>query len=53
VVERPPRHLDSISKAIIEELQQDGRRSYARIATTVGLSEAAVRQRVARLTEAG
>ncbi|MFL6026097.1 MAG: Lrp/AsnC family transcriptional regulator [Friedmanniella sp.] len=45
--------MDSISKAIIEELQQDGRRSYARIATTVGLSEAAVRQRVARLTDAG
>jgi Lrp/AsnC family transcriptional regulator for asnA, asnC and gidA len=45
--------LDSISKAIIEQLQSDGRRAYARIATSVGLSEAAVRQRVARLTEAG
>jgi Lrp/AsnC family transcriptional regulator for asnA, asnC and gidA len=45
--------LDSISKAIIEQLQSDGRRAYARIATAVGLSEAAVRQRVARLTEAG
>jgi Lrp/AsnC family transcriptional regulator, regulator for asnA, asnC and gidA len=45
--------LDSISKAIIEELQSDGRRAYARIAAAVGLSEAAVRQRVARLIEAG
>jgi Lrp/AsnC family transcriptional regulator, regulator for asnA, asnC and gidA len=45
--------LDSISKAIIEQLQSDGRRAYARIATAVGLSEAAVRQRVARLIEAG
>jgi Lrp/AsnC family transcriptional regulator, regulator for asnA, asnC and gidA len=45
--------LDSISKAIIEQLQADGRRAYARIATAVGLSEAAVRQRVARLIDAG
>ena len=45
--------LDSISKAIIEQLQSDGRRAYARIAIAVGLSEAAVRQRVARLIEAG
>jgi len=51
--ERGPVQLDAISKAIIEQLQQDGRRSYAKIATVVGLSEAAVRQRVARLTEAG
>lgn len=46
-------HLDTISKAIVEQLQADGRRSYAKIAAVVGLSEAAVRQRVARLTEAG
>ena len=45
--------LDPISKAIIEQLQGDGRRAYARIATAVGLSEAAVRQRVARLIDAG
>ena len=51
--ERGPTGLDSISKAIIEQLQTDGRRAYARIATAVGLSEAAVRQRVARLVEAG
>jgi Lrp/AsnC family transcriptional regulator for asnA, asnC and gidA len=45
--------LDPINKAIIEQLQQDGRRSYSALAKAVGLSEAAVRQRVQRLTEAG
>ena len=45
--------LDDISRAIIEQLQEDGRRSYARIASAVGLSEAAVRQRVQRLLDAG
>ena len=45
--------LDSVSKAIVEQLQQDGRRSYADIGKHVGLSEAAVRQRVQKLTESG
>lgn len=45
--------LDETSKAIIEQLQVDGRRSYAAIGKAVGLSEAAVRQRVQRLTDAG
>ncbi len=45
--------LDEVSKAIIEQLQQDGRRSYAAIGKVVGLSEAAVRQRVQRLIDAG
>ena len=45
--------LDEISKSIIEQLQADGRRSYAEIGKAVGLSEAAVRQRVQRLTESG
>jgi Lrp/AsnC family transcriptional regulator for asnA, asnC and gidA len=45
--------LDGVSRAIIEQLQEDGRRSYARIAGAVGLSEAAVRQRVQRLLDAG
>ena len=44
---------DDTAKAIIEQLQQDGRRSYATIATAVGLSEAAVRQRVRGLIAAG
>lgn len=45
--------LDEVSKAIVEQLQEDGRRSYAAIGEAVGLSEAAVRQRVQRLTESG
>jgi Lrp/AsnC family transcriptional regulator for asnA, asnC and gidA len=45
--------LDDVSKAIIEQLQQDGRRSYAAIGKVVGLSEAAVRQRVQRLVDSG
>lgn len=45
--------LDDVSKAIIEQLQQDGRRPYARIGEAVGLSEAAVRQRVQRMIEGG
>jgi Lrp/AsnC family transcriptional regulator for asnA, asnC and gidA len=45
--------LDEISKLIIEQLQVDGRQSYAAIGKAVGLSEAAVRQRVQRLQEAG
>ncbi|MHB1474545.1 MAG: Lrp/AsnC family transcriptional regulator [Dermatophilaceae bacterium] len=43
--------LDDVSKAIIEQLQTDGRRSYASIAKSVGLSEAAVRARVQRLLD--
>jgi Lrp/AsnC family transcriptional regulator, regulator for asnA, asnC and gidA len=49
----PAAPLDDLSKAIIEELQQDGRRSYTAIGTAVGLSEAAVRQRVQRMIDAG
>jgi Lrp/AsnC family transcriptional regulator, regulator for asnA, asnC and gidA len=45
--------LDDIGKAIVEQLQADGRRPYATIGKAVGLSEAAVRQRVARLQDAG
>mgnify|MGYP003609383971 FL=1 len=48
-----PVQLDEMSKAIIEKLQQDGRRSYAGIGKSVGLSEAAVRQRVQRLVDSG
>jgi len=48
-----PVQLDDVSKAIIEQLQSDGRRSYAEIGKAVGLSEAAVRQRVQKLTDSG
>ena len=45
--------LDELDKRIIEQLQQDGRRPYTQIAPAVGLSEAAVRQRVQRLIDSG
>ncbi|HEX2704902.1 MAG TPA: Lrp/AsnC family transcriptional regulator [Candidatus Lustribacter sp.] len=45
--------VDAVAKAIIEALQVDGRQSYAAIAAHVGLSEAAVRQRVQKLIDAG
>jgi Lrp/AsnC family transcriptional regulator for asnA, asnC and gidA len=45
--------LDDIDKAIIRELQLDGRMAYAQLAPRVGLSQAAVRQRVQRLCEQG
>ncbi|MGW3951969.1 Lrp/AsnC family transcriptional regulator [Streptomyces sp. NPDC004752] len=46
-------HLDAVSLAIIEQLQEDGRRPYAAIGKAVGLSEAAVRQRVQKLLDQG
>lgn len=45
--------LDDVSKKIIEQLQQDGRRPYGTIGKAVGLSEAAVRQRVQKLVDNG
>ena len=45
--------LDEISKSIIEQLQLDGRKSYAAIAAAVGLSEAAVRARIQKLIDGG
>ncbi|MGW0038932.1 Lrp/AsnC family transcriptional regulator [Gordonia sp. NPDC003376] len=46
-------HLDDTAKKIIELLQADGRSSYASIGKEVGLSEAAVRNRVQKLSESG
>lgn len=45
--------LDEVSKGIIAQLQKDGRMPYASIGKAVGLSEAAVRQRVQRLLDSG
>jgi Lrp/AsnC family transcriptional regulator for asnA, asnC and gidA len=45
--------LDQSNRRIIEVLQHDGRRSFTSIARELGISEAAVRARVQRLTEAG
>jgi Lrp/AsnC family transcriptional regulator for asnA, asnC and gidA len=46
-------HLDAVSLAIIEQLQEDGRRPYAAIGKAVGLSETSVRQRVQKLLDQG
>lgn len=43
--------LDEKSRRIVELLQADGRRPFATIAREVGLSEAAVRQRVQKLLD--
>ena len=45
--------LDDVGKAILRQLQEDGRRSYTASPMAVGLSEAAVRQRVKTLVESG
>ena len=45
--------LDETDKAIIAELQRDGRIAYADLAPRIGLSPAATRQRVQRLLDAG
>jgi Lrp/AsnC family transcriptional regulator, regulator for asnA, asnC and gidA len=50
---KPRVQRDVVSRLIIEQLQQDGRRSYAAIAKAIGLSEPTVRQRVQRLIESG
>ena len=44
--------LDKTDIAIIGHLQVDGRRAYTTIAKDLGISEAGVRQRVARLLTA-
>ena len=44
--------LDVVDRSIIEHLQRDGRMPYTRLGSLVGLSEAAVRQRVQRLIDA-
>lgn len=51
IKKHPP--LDAVAKTIVELLQEDGRLSYSEIGRTVGLSEAAVRQRVQRLIDTG
>ncbi|NBN89279.1 MAG: Lrp/AsnC family transcriptional regulator [Actinobacteria bacterium] len=48
-----PVRLDATDQRIIEQLQADGRLPYTQLGTAVGLSEAAVRQRVQRLITTG
>jgi Lrp/AsnC family transcriptional regulator for asnA, asnC and gidA len=52
-MDRTGTQLDPTDRAIIEQLQRDGRIPYTRLGAAVGLSEAAVRQRVQRLSDAG
>jgi Lrp/AsnC family transcriptional regulator, regulator for asnA, asnC and gidA len=48
-----PTELDDTDRAILRELQEDGRRSFRAIARGVGVSEGTVRTRVRRLEEGG
>src|SRR4051812_9314479 len=48
---KSPATLDAADKSLIELLQRDGRTPYSKLASAIGLSEAAVRQRVQRLVE--
>src|SRR4051794_41841419 len=45
--------VDELDHRIVDALVQDGRRPFVRIAADLGVSEASVRQRVARLTADG
>ena len=45
--------VDPVDRRIVAALQRDGRRPFTSIARDFGISEAAVRQRVARLQGAG
>jgi Lrp/AsnC family transcriptional regulator, regulator for asnA, asnC and gidA len=46
-----PRSLDAVDQGIIEALQRNGRESFRRIAAAVGVSEATIRARYARLCD--
>jgi Lrp/AsnC family transcriptional regulator for asnA, asnC and gidA len=46
-----PRSLDAVDQSIIEALQRNGRESFRRIAAQVGVSEATIRARYARLCD--
>jgi Lrp/AsnC family transcriptional regulator, regulator for asnA, asnC and gidA len=47
-----PASIDELDRQIIEALQENGREPFRRIARRVGVTEATVRTRYARLTEA-
>jgi Lrp/AsnC family transcriptional regulator, regulator for asnA, asnC and gidA len=49
----PARRVDELDRRIIEALQENGRESFRRIAAGLGVSEATVRARYARLTSEG
>ena len=49
----PARRIDELDRSIIDALQANGRESFRAIAGRVGVSEATVRARYARLTQEG
>ena len=49
----PARRVDELDRRIIEALQENGRESFRRIASRLGVSEGTVRARYARLTSEG
>lgn len=49
----PARRIDDLDRRIIEALQENGRESFRAIAGRLGVSEATVRARYARLTSEG
>ena len=48
-----PRSLDPVDRGIIEALQENGRASFRAVAARVGVAEATVRSRYARLVDDG
>jgi Lrp/AsnC family transcriptional regulator for asnA, asnC and gidA len=46
-----PESLDDLDRAILRQLEDDGRRAFREIARTVGTSEATVRARVKRMQD--
>ena len=50
---RRPASLDALDTQIIGALQENGRESFRALATRLGVSEATIRNRYGRLTEAG
>jgi Lrp/AsnC family transcriptional regulator for asnA, asnC and gidA len=49
----PARRVDELDRRVIEALQENGRESFRRIAARLGVSEATVRSRYARLVSEG
>ena len=49
----PARRVDDLDRRLIEALQENGRESFRRIASRLGVSEATVRARYGRLTGEG
>ena len=52
-MDRKGTHVDETDRAIIEQLQTDGRIPYTKLGAAIGLSEAAARHRVQRLMDGG